>query len=97
MPALWPTKANRRAGDRRFGGAVFDLDAPARPAGEDLAASSQELHHVVEPEPAITALADAVERELAPISKSLHGVDVQVQQLGDFTRGEHRAQVVHCH
>ena len=58
---------------------------------------AKELQHIVVTEAAVTALADAEEGELAPITEPLHGVDVQVQHLGDFRRGEQLTDLVHNH
>ena len=57
----------------------------------------EELHHVVEPEPAVPALADAIERQLTSVAQALHGVHVEVEHLGDFGRSEHRSQFVDGH
>src|SRR5260221_3439994 len=62
-----------------------------------LAVLGQELHHVIEPEAAITALADSIERHLAAIAASLDRVDMQVKHVGDFGRGEHGSQFVDGH
>src|SRR4026209_2044087 len=65
--------------------------------GRALAVLGEELHHVVEAEAAVAPLADAIERQLATVTKALHRVDVQVEHLGDFGRGEHRSEFVYGH
>jgi hypothetical protein len=49
-----------------------------------LLAAAQEVDYVVIPEAAVAALADTEERELASVAESLHGVDVQMQHVGDL-------------
>jgi hypothetical protein len=57
----------------------------------------EELHHVVEPEATIAALADTIERKLASVAESLDGIDVEVKHLRDFRRSEHRSEFVDGH
>src|SRR6185295_15246199 len=68
-----------------------------RPVRLGSAVLGEELHHVVEAEATIAPLADAVERKLAAIPESFHGIHVEVEHLGDFGRREHRPQLVHGH
>ena len=63
----------------------------------ELAVLGEELHHVIEPEAAVTALADPIERKLAAIPEPLHGIDVEMEHLGDFGRREHRPEFVDGH
>ena len=58
---------------------------------------AQELDHVVVAEPAVAALADPEERELAAIPEPLHGVHVEVQHLGDLGRREQPSDLVRHH
>ena len=57
----------------------------------------KELHHVVKSETSVASLANAIERQLAAIAKSLHGVDVEVEHLGHFGGCEHRSEFVDGH
>jgi hypothetical protein len=54
-------------------------------------------HHVVQSEATIAPLADAIERKLPAIAETLHGVDMKVEHIGDFGRGEHRPEFVNGH
>ena len=65
--------------------------------GSSLLDPVQELQDVVIAEPTVTALADPEERELAAVAKSLDGVDVQVQHLGDLGRREKLPDLVRHH
>ena len=58
------------------------------------AVAGQEGHHVVEPEATVAPLADAIERQLAAVTETLHRVDMEVQHLCDLARGEHRAELI---
>ena len=49
-----------------------------------LFAAAEEVHDVVVAESAVAALANAEERQLAAVAESLHGVDVQMEQVGDL-------------
>ena len=51
----------------------------------------EELHHVLEPEPTVPALADAIEGELSAIPEPLHGVDMQMEHVGHLVRRRYRA------
>jgi hypothetical protein len=60
----------------------------------ELAVATQERGDVFHPEAAIAPLADSVEGQLAPIAQSLDGIHVEMEQLGHFTRSEHRSQFI---
>src|SRR3954467_919461 len=83
-----------------------DAETPAWSAGAagrsgseafELAVAREERHDVLEPEPPVTTLAHAIERQLAAVTQPLHGVDVQVEHLRDFARGEHRSEIADSH
>src|SRR6188768_714576 len=65
--------------------------------GVELLGAVQKLQDVVVAEPAIAALADPEERELATVAKALDGVHVQVQHLGDLGRREQLPDLVRHH
>jgi len=94
-------KKNRRlsaGGSQITEGSVPAGGAPAarlKKAGS--AIPGEELHDVVEAEPTITALADAIERQLAAVAQALDCVDVQMQEACDLARRQHRAQLVDTH
>ena len=60
----------------------------------DLAVATEERGDVFRAEAAIAPLADSVEGQLAPIAQSLDGIHVEMEQLGHFTRREHRSQFI---
>ena len=62
-----------------------------------LAVAREEGHHVLKTEAAVPPLADTIERQLTTVAEALDRVDMQVEKLGDFARGEHRTKVVGCH
>jgi hypothetical protein len=63
----------------------------------ELLVSAKELQHVVVPETPVAASRHPEERELAAITKALHGVDVQVQHLGNFRRREQLPYLIRHH
>jgi hypothetical protein len=65
--------------------------------GVQLSVPVEEPHDVVQPEPAIAALADSVEGQFAPVAQPLHRVDVKVEHGRDFASREHRTQFIYGH
>ena len=59
--------------------------------------AAEELDDVVVAEAAVTALADAEERELATIAEPLDGVHVEMEHLGDLGRREQPPDLVRHH
>ena len=91
----WRSARPRRTGASRNAMRASGRRRPV--SGAVSAVLGEELHHVVEPEATIAPLADAIERKLAAIPEPLHGVDVEMEHLGDFGRREHRPEFVDGH
>src|SRR5450756_222286 len=60
-------------------------------------AVGQERHDVRKPEAAIAPAADAEERKLAAVAEALHGIDVEMEHLRNFARGEERSKLADGH
>src|SRR6266496_4156615 len=73
---------NRRAPGAPGALLLSETVARSAPPGE-------EPQDVFQAEPSVAAPADPVERQLAPVAEALHGVDVEVEHLGDLTGREH--------